>query len=210
MSKRVVIYALIVSVYFSTHVIGQQRNDLNVEKTSRPKTVDLFVNITTSGAGAGFKLQIPTNDPDTHLNFGIQFDGVKGEKDVSFFDPYTYQFIRKRDYWTTMVPMMFGVKRRLWREEIESDFRPYVTAEIGPVFGIAFPTGDGFSKGVSRGKGQISAGGFIGFGIDFGSTESSTYGVTLGVHLFPFPKNLGEKDVYRGFSVRVNFVNFFN
>ena len=109
-----------------------------------------------------------------------------------------------------MVPLTVGIKRRLWRDAIESDFRPFVIAEAGPVFGIAFPTGHGFARNIKKGQGQITAGIFAGFGIDFGDANQKTYGITIGGHFIPFFKNLGEEDTYFGLDIRFNFLNYKN
>ena len=207
--KHIFIFVVLLSFAASIPAVGQEKSTLGVEKFRDKRMLDFFLNLSSVGTGVGAKMHFTTDNPDLRYSFGFQIGGVRGENEYSYIDPYTYNYYRgNRQFFTMMVPFTFGFKRRVWRDDIESDFRPFFLAEAGPVFGISFPTGDGFSHGLKSGRGQITGGGFIGFGIDFGKETERTFGVTLGIHFINFPETLGEKKGYNGFFLRLNYLNF--
>ena len=191
-------------------VFGQERPEGAAEKLQRQRQLDFFIDISDEGIGAGLKIYYDTLDKDTKLGFGFLFTGVRGEEEAIVFDPFTGIPHRVgRKFFTVLAPFNFSIKRRLFRERVASNLRPFIVAEAGPVWGIAFPTANGFSNGIKKGKGQLSAGAFMGFGIEFGDKKTREYGLTLGVHYIKFPHALGERSEYLGIDVRFSFLNEF-
>lgn len=174
------------------------------------KQSDIFINLSSTGTGAGFKIHFPTNNQDVRYSLGLQISGVRGENEYTYYDPYSY-YPRKggSNYFTLIVPMTVGVKKRLWREKIDPSIRPFVALDAGPVYGVAFPRLHGIGRSVNKGQGQITGGAYLGIGVEFGNEDERTYGVTIGVHVFGFPETLGEKANYNGFDLRLNFLNLF-
>jgi len=208
--SRIAVFAMILLIVFSSVATGQEMKGMSVERQDDRKTADLYLNLSSSGTGAGFRVYFYSINPETKVSLGIQVSGVRGENEYTYFDPYTYSYYRgNRNFFTLMAPMTIGIKHRMWKNEIESDFRPYVMAEVGPVFGIAFPAGEGFNHGFRKGQGQLTGGAFFGFGVDFGDQTQRTFGVSIGMHYIAFPESLGEKKTYKGFDVRFSILNLF-
>jgi hypothetical protein len=220
--KKILCAIIIIAFGFSS-AYGQDDSDLGVEKIRKPKMSDFYIDLSATGTGAGFKIHYQTNNPDLQLNLGVQIGGVRGENEYAYINynsPGGYFQKGGRKFFTLISPVSFGIKKRLWRESIESDFRPFMVGEIGPVFGVAFPTGKRdpedpyspdipFGESLDRGKGQVTAGGFLGFGVDLGNPGERIYGLTLGFHFYNFLETLGESKSYNGFELRINFLNTF-
>ncbi|MCK6602168.1 MAG: outer membrane beta-barrel protein [Bacteroidetes bacterium] len=78
-----------------------------------------------------------------------------------------------------LLPLTASVTCRLFKDDIVDNFRPYVTAGGGPLFGYLYPyKGDSFS-GLGDGGWQTGVTAFLGFGIDFGMNFTTIQGVTL-------------------------------
>ena len=137
------------------------------------------------------------------------FVGVFGETVTPF----------KRNY-VALVPLHAGLERRLFRREIEDNFRPFVSAVVGPTLayqwpyfddrngnGIreADPDGDGVTDdierplgltgGLGRGEPRLGVGGTLAVGAHFGR-GGATQGVRVGVQgaYFPVEIDLLEAD----------------
>ena len=211
MGKRAIIYTSLVLMMAINSVFGQDKPVSSVEKKQRNRQWDLFLNFSDRGTGAGLKLFYDLENKDSKLGFGFMITGVRGKGEYIYYDPYYNPFYPYRKvtskFFTVIIPFTVSLKKPVLREEISSDFRPFIIGEIGPVYGIAFPRGGGFSKSLSRGKGQLTLGVFTGFGIEFGNEQDRVYGITLGFHYMWFPDMLGERQDYPGFDIRFNFIN---
>ncbi|MFC1477525.1 hypothetical protein ACFL6L_03555 [candidate division KSB1 bacterium] len=209
MKIKIFVMILTACFLFSAVAAGQGIRPGEVEKVKAPRMADFFVNLSSTGTGIGLKVHYQTADRDTRISLGVQLSGIRGEDDYTYFDYYTYTYRKKSSFFTLVMPVTAAVKRRIWRESIEDNFRPFLIAEAGPAYGISFPTRYKFSKNFNKGKGQVTLGAFLGFGVDFGSQAERTYGVTLGYSIMPFAEKLGEKKKYKGFVIRFNFLNYF-
>ena len=117
----------------------------------------------------------------------------KDERDVEFFDPFTGQGFTPRKLNRFLVmPLMFGVQHRLFKDEIMETFRPYVNAAVGPTLifvtpnveitrlssGILFKQVE-FFESLGKGQAHYTVGSFIGFGANFGSDKANVLGVNF-------------------------------
>jgi hypothetical protein len=151
---------------------------------------------------------------------------------VEQFDPiYQISYVPGKINRFLVMPLLFGVQYRLFREDIVDNFRPYVNASVGPtmVFASPFtdviyhPTGEmelrqvEFFKSLGRGRAHYTAGGFIGFGANFGLEKSTVFGVNFRyyfTYLFgdglpslyetSTGKVIGTKKDFGGFFITVN------
>jgi len=112
------------------------------------------------------------------------FVGLFGETVVPF----------KRNY-VLLLPLHVGVERRLFREAIEDNFRPYVQATAGPTFAYQWPyfrdeDGSGTREegeerlspwaGLGDGEGRVGVGGTLAVGAWLGRGRQSAQGVRFG------------------------------
>ncbi|MFC1555112.1 hypothetical protein ACFL7D_10785, partial [candidate division KSB1 bacterium] len=161
--------------------------------------------------GGGLKFLRKLNDSDNSFGYGFIIGNIRGSKEAVVYDPYYYDpyFPYKKvgnEYFTLVVPISVSLKKRLFKNAIESDMRPYIVGEAGPVYGIAFPNTGKFTRSFSKGKGQVTLGAFVGFGVDFGEEAGRTYGITIGFHYMRFLEPLGERRDYPGFDIRLSFI----
>ena len=209
MVKRTIIFTLLVLMMATNNAFGQDKPASGVEKKQRNRQSDIFLNFSDRGTGAGLKLFYDLENEDSKLGFGFMIAGVRGKGEYIYYDPYNYYYPYRKvgsKFFTMIIPFTVSLKKRILREAISSDFRPFIIGETGPVYGIAFPKGKGFFKNLSLGKGQITLGFFAGFGIEFGNEQERVYGITLGFHYMWFPDMLGERQDYPGFYIRFNFI----
>jgi len=153
----------------------------------------LDVLLSNDGFGLGtFYRRLFTPDLSGVVSFSISES--KDEREVEQFDPY-YQisYVPGKLNRFLVMPLMFGIQYRLFREDIVETFRPYVNAGAGPalIYQMPFvnfvrtPSGTidveqvDFFKSIGRGHPHYTASAFVGVGANFGSDGSNVFGVNF-------------------------------
>jgi hypothetical protein len=111
-----------------------------------------------------------------------------------------------------LVPLTVGAQRRLFREDINSSFRPFIEAGVGPTLGYVYSYQDGFFSG---GYMKLGFNGFIGAGAYFGSNPFSLQGLTVRYQIDTFPSSVELlpnrfRNLFQGISLSLIFGAFFN
>lgn len=111
-----------------------------------------------------------------------------------------------------MMPATLGAQRRLFREDINSAFRPFLEAGAGPTFGYVYRYEDGFFSG---GYMKLGFNGFIGAGAYFGSNPFSLQGLTIRYQVDTFVSSVELlpnrfRNSFQGISLNLIFGTFFN
>lgn len=134
------------------------------------------------GLGVGtFLRQDFTDDLTGFIDFS--FSESKDEKEVEYYDywgnPYT---IGKKNR-VFLMPLNFGVQYRLFRNTLTETLRPYISLGAGPTMVLTTPYEDEFFKSFARAHLQYAAGGYVGFGANFGSSKSNLIGLHVRYYL---------------------------
>ncbi len=198
--------AILLLLSFSS--VDAQQNNRRSDSIYDIKQSDYFINLSTNGFGAGYKRHLPYKNEDTKLSFGIMIASMSSDKQAQVWIPNYGYAVSGRQFYTFTVPMIVGIKKRLFREVIEDSFRTFLVAEAGPVYGVAFPTKDPFSENIKNGNHAFSFRAFAGLAVEFGKMDDRAFGITLGTHYLEFPENLGEKKDYNGIDIRINFITY--
>jgi len=117
----------------------------------------------------------------------------KDEREVEQFDLYTNtSYVPGKLNRFLVLPLIFGIQHRLFKDEITDNFRPYVNAGAGPTMIYVTPFTNiietqgarqfeqvEFFKALGRGRPHYTLGAFIGFGANFGTEKSNLFGVNF-------------------------------
>ena len=148
--------------------------------------------VSNDGFGLGtFYRRALTPDLSGVIQFSISES--KDSREIEQYDPYfNTTYIPGKLNRFLVLPLTFGVQYRLFREDIVETFRPYVTAGVGPamIYEMPFVTLDktvypvnatqvDFFKAIGRGHPHYTGTAFIGAGANFGSDQSSVFGLNF-------------------------------
>lgn len=148
-----------------------------VHKNERGFTISLA----TSGIGLGgvYRFALPLY---THIGFTLEFFIVRDDNEFELYDPYFNQFIKVNDVNRMFsIPVSIELKKRLFVNSIENNFRPHLLLQAGGVFGMNFPNEAFVNGNVIKPDNEYEFAPDLvgGFGVDF--TTKENYFATLRV-----------------------------
>jgi hypothetical protein len=163
--------------------------------------------LTNSGFGFGGLVRYGVGRT-TSLVAEASLGAGKDEREQEFFTgPFGETVTPFKRHHFLMVPLGAGIEQRLWARAIEDDFRPFLLALAGPVFGYQWPYFDDINANgirdpgepkrgafdLSGGSFRLGVGGVLALGAYFGDGPSAV-GLRIGyaAQYFPEPVELLE------------------
>ncbi len=208
-NKIILIFVFFIIFVWDSGIYGQVESF----KTFDPKKKDyeIYITFSTSGGGVGTKVKWG-NRENVQKFVSFEIGGVRGENEyVTYnpYDPYGFPIKMNQKRYMMLVPIYFGLQKRLFKDTIEDDFRPFIDFEFGPVLGARFPVGKGFVNNIKKGKTGMTIGGFLGAGVEFGNMEKNVYVFSLGYRFTRFFKDLVDERKFDAFVIRIGIVTQF-
>lgn len=163
-----------------------------------------LVQLTNSGFSLGAYLTRSVSSL-TSFHLDASIGAGKDEREARFFR-FGSSFVPGKANYLLMMPIQAGFTRRMFRESIEDNFRPFVQVATGPTIGWQYPyfsdcdgTGNlnetfecedgrtervyGVFEALPKGDIRMGVGATIAFGAFFGESERTTQGIRLGYAL---------------------------
>lgn len=94
--------------------------------------------LTNSGFGVGGYLRDSLNIRWALL-VGLSVGPGKDEREVAFFNRFGQKSVPGKAHYLLVVPLHAGLQRRVFREQIDDNFRPFVQASAGPTVAWEYP-----------------------------------------------------------------------
>lgn len=188
--------------------------------------IDLLISNNGFGAGLFYRHEFD----DVLSDFvTLAISDVKDEGEFEFYDPYTGQtFVPGKKNRMLLIPLVLGVQYRLFKDDIVDNFRPYITAGVGPSMVFVAPYAntrqvqgpDGsiltfseqveFFSSLKYGQAKYTLGGYVGAGVYFGLDKGTLSGVSVRYYIVPFKNGIESlQNVYikqfGGFYITLNF-----
>lgn len=188
--------------------------------------VDIMLSNNGFGAGAFLRHEFS----DALSGFAqIAISDVKDEEEVEYFNQYTGQsYTPGKINRLLLLPVTIGVQYRLFKDDIVDNFRPYVTAGLGPSAIMVAPYSNpikisdpvmgnftyyeqiDFFKSLKKAQMKYALGGYIGAGAYFGLDKGTLTGVSLRYYYIPYRPGVESMEGVRikrfgGFYITLNF-----
>jgi len=182
----VVYILLLFPVLLSAQRIGEMAPDPKPE-VFPPHAIGVDLLFGDGGFGLGGFYRLSFNQEITGF-VNLSFSESKDDREVQFIDPYTGQIItfgKVNRVFT--IPLNFGIKYRLFANQLTAVLRPFIDIGIGPDFILTTPESKDFFTAFGDAKLKVAAGGYIGFGADFGLSKTNLMGLNIRyyyAHLF--------------------------
>ncbi len=131
-------FALMLLVLVSMPLTAQEFDDFEsvpVHKNERAITFSLSTNGIALGGLYRFKLP-------GYMHFGVnlEFFAIRDDNEIPYYDPFVNQYYTLNDANRMfMIPLNFELKKRLFADDIEDNFRPHIVGQVGMAYGMNFP-----------------------------------------------------------------------
>lgn len=185
---------LFLLISISSFSLGQEIGKLAPERPpeefpSNSWGVDLMFGEGGFGIGTFFRKDF-SNDITGFVD--VSYSESKDDREFQYIDYFGNTFTVGKLNRVFLVPLNFGLQYRLFSSELTSNLRPYLNFGVGPTMVITTPYEKDneiveFFKSFSYAQAKYAAGGYVGFGANFGSSKSNLIGINLRyyyIHLF--------------------------
>ncbi len=103
----------------------------------------------------------------------------KNDREFEYYDYYGNSYVAGKENRVFILPLNVGVQYRIFKKELTDNLRPYFMAGIGPTLSSSTPYHEEFFKSCNYAKFHLAAGGYIGFGADFGLSKRNLIGLNM-------------------------------
>lgn len=169
---------LILALLLLAGPLAAQEDSLEPAPTHKSER-SFTISLASSGLGIGgaYRFALPAY---FHLGATLEFFIMRDDNELELYDPYFNRYIKINDLNRLfLIPFNVELKKRLFVNDIEDDFRPHIVLEGGMVFGMNFPN-EAFVDGniiKPDNEYQFAPSLAVGVGVDF--TTKRTYFATL-------------------------------
>ena len=184
------------------------------------------LDLSNNGFGMGFFYRHEYDDElSGMINFTIS--DVKDNSEVEQYDWYGNTVIPGKLNRLMMMPLFVSVQYRLFKDDIDDNFRPYITGGLGPAMILVAPyatyTDDGyggmqqnqidFFTSLKYAQPRYTVGGFIGAGLYFGSQQGSMTGISMRYLYIPYSPGIevmqgGYMNSFGGLFLTITFAGY--
>jgi hypothetical protein len=143
-----------------------------------------------------------------YFHFGLSLDMffIRDSREFTYYDPYYYGY-----YYTVnkennvyIFDLLLIMKYRLFAQELDESFRPFVSAAFGYIYGMNYPeysrTPEGFP---TNDQFDWTLGGFFGIGTDISTANMFYVSIRGQYRIMPFSEMIGERSNHSMFELRL-------
>lgn len=145
--------------------------------------LDIMVSEGGLGIGGFFNKEF-TSTLSGFVDFS--FSETKDEKEFEYVDYWGRVYVFGKKNRIFLLPLNFGLKYRLFKDDIVDNFRPYLNFAVGPSIVITTPYNVEFFRSFKYAYANYTIGGYIGVGANFGFDRINSLGVNLRYYLVHF------------------------
>jgi len=177
----------------------------------RPHSLGVDLMLSNAGIGfGGFYRWETSADFSMFVDFSVA--EAKEDNEFQVYNMYGQSITLGKVNRFLVLPLCFGVQQRFFREEILDNFRPYLSAGIGPSMIYVFPENEEFINALGKGHPEYTGGGYIGLGAYFGSDLTNLIGLNVRYYIIPYPAGIESlegqmKKDFGGFFISINIGN---
>jgi hypothetical protein len=168
--------------------------------------IDVLASAGGFGLGAFYRHEY-SDDLSSYVDFSISEAGDDAEKE--YIDYFGNRYVPGKVNRFLVLPLFVGLERRLFKDDIVDNFRPYINIAVGPSMIYVFPNNQEYFSAIGKGTPKYTLGGYAGFGAYFGTEHARILGLNIRYYYLPYPKGLEDlqgqpKKEFGGFYLTLN------
>ncbi|MEX1140467.1 MAG: hypothetical protein WEB33_05465 [Bacteroidota bacterium] len=162
----------------------------------------------------------------------LALSDVKDDAEIEYYDYFGNSYVPGKKNRLIMIPLIAAVQLRLFKEDIMDNFRPYLSAGIGPTMmfvapysftrsftdsalgTVRFSEEVEFFESLKFGQAKYTIGGYLSAGAYFGAPYGTLMGLSIRYYFVPFPSGIEVMENVRiknfgGFYITLNIGSFY-
>ncbi len=109
----------------------------------------------------------------------FSFSESKNDREFEYFDYYGNSIVIGKKNRVFLLPLNFGIHYRVFKKDLTDNLRPYISVGVGPTLAISTPYREEFFSSFKNANFHFAAGGYVGFGADFGLSKKNLVGLSM-------------------------------
>ncbi len=162
-------------------VTGAQVNTNTAEKRNHWGIGFMYTDNGFGVSGTYFKNIGRTTD----LTFKLAISGVTDPSEVEYYDFYGNSYTAGKVNRVYLTSLSIGIKKNVFYDDIEGNFKPFVKTGIAPAFVLTTPYDRSFFKAFGYAQPGFAFGGYAGIGIEY--QESNSIGLSISADYYYLP-----------------------
>jgi len=207
---------LVISILLVIPIITSRAQDIGEIVPDKPPEIfpsnawgfDILLGESGFGFGGFYRHELSTK----FTLFGdFSFSESKDQREFEYIDYYGNSFTVGKINRVFQIPINFGAQYRLFEKELTDNLRPYINAAVGPTVVLTTPYEEEFFNAFGSTTVHFAAGGYVGFGANFGLDKSNLIGLNFRYyHIQFFDEGVESLEgrfnkTIGGFYVTINF-----
>ncbi len=144
---------------------------------------DLMIGESGFGFGGFYRHQLSQN---VTMFTDLSISEAKDEREIEYIDFYGNTITYGKKNRIFQIPLNVGFQYRLFEYQLEDNLRPYINAGIGPTLVLTTPYSKEYFNAFGDARLYMAAGGYVGFGANFGLDNSNLIGLNFRYYLITF------------------------
>ncbi|MEO8664427.1 MAG: hypothetical protein ABI462_02930 [Ignavibacteria bacterium] len=178
------IICTIIGLILLTSVNSFSQEKIKYTKKTPRNSWSLGLNYGENGFGPYVSMFAPIGKT-TDLTFNLAFSGVSDEREIERFDVFGNSIIINKVNRVFQVPFSIGIRKELFKNDIEGSFTPIINFGISPTLVITNPYDRSFFNAIGYSKTHFAFGGYGGIGVSFSQSESMSMNVSFNYSYVP-------------------------
>jgi len=184
MAKKAILSIIICLVILCATQLSFAQTQLNYTKKELRNNWGIGFTYSESGVGISSSLFTPISR-STDLFLNLLISGVSDSRELERYDIFGNSIIPDKVNRIFMVPLSIGIKKELFKDDIEGDFSPVINFGISPTLVLTNPYDRSFFNAIGYTRAKFAFGGFGGIGVNFRQSKSMALSVNINYYYIP-------------------------
>ncbi|MDZ4710862.1 MAG: hypothetical protein SGI89_00890 [bacterium] len=181
--KALIIVSLFTFVNLPSTTSAQSK--IKYTKPPQPRNAwSVGLNYGENGFGPFASYFVPVGKT-TDLTFNLSFSGVTDAREIERYDIFGNSVTIDKINRVFMMPFSIGIRKELFKEEIEGGFIPVINLGISPTLVLTNPYDKSFFKAIPFTQSHFAAGAYGGLGVNFTQSDNISMNISLNYYYLP-------------------------
>ena len=184
MTKKTILSIIICIVILCSTQLSFAQTQLNYTKKEPRNNWGIGFTYSESGVGISSSLFTPIGK-STDFFLSLLISGVSDSRELERYDVFGNSIIPDKVNRIFRIPLSIGIKKELFKDDIEGDFSPSINFGISPTLVLTNPYSRSFFNAIGYTQAKFAFGGFGGIGVSFRQSKSMSLSVNINYYYIP-------------------------